>query len=220
MYDSIDLTQFPAHPEAVAGYVGGNWPTYNELVAKFPDAHHLSIAVQATQHARCLDIEPGDATNAQAAGWLDSHADRSHGTPVLYTSASNVSALRAAVGSRAYLMWSAHYTHTPHICAPDGCGYPYADATQYTDQANGKNLDASLCSDAFFASSGPQPPTEEDLVSVAACVADNGTMHVFVEAQDGSLWYTYQPKGQSGWNGGVPGKQVAGLSKLAPAPGK
>jgi len=64
----------------------------------------------------------------------------------------------------------------------------------------------------------PVAPTVEDYMSVAACVADNGTMHLFVEAKDGSVWYTYQPKGKSAWNGGVQGKQVAGLSKLCPAP--
>src|ERR1035438_1080131 len=51
MYDSVDLNEFPPNPEAVAGYVGGKWPTYAPLVKKFPKAHHLSIAVNAAEDA-------------------------------------------------------------------------------------------------------------------------------------------------------------------------
>lgn len=69
-------------------------------------------------------------------------------------------------------------------------------------------------------SGGVKPPTEDEIMALAACVADNGTMHVFYEADDGSVWYTYQPKGKTDWNGGKPGKQLAGLSPFAPNPQK
>jgi hypothetical protein len=64
------------------------------------------------------------------------------------------------------------------------------------------------------------PPTEEEQVAIAATVSATGVMHVFVEAEDGSVWYTYQRKGENSWAGGEAGKKVAGLSKLSPAPGK
>jgi hypothetical protein len=202
MFDSIDLTQFPANPEAVAGYVGGHWPTYNELVQKFPNAHHLSIAVNAGQHARCLDVEPGDATNDQAAGWLDNYADRSQGPAVLYTSASNVHALRAAVGDRAYLMWSAHYTMREHICG-GGCGYPAADATQWTDKANGRNLDQSCCADYFFgAAPDPTPPPPEGTMAIAIHVNENGHSEVVVHLETGevkNLYKVTEGPGAPGW---------------------
>lgn len=230
MYDSIDLSQFPANPQAVAGYVGGHWPTYNELVQKFPHAYHLSIAVQASQRARCLDVEPGDATPAQAPGWFETHADRSQGLPVLYASASSihqvVSAMAGAgIGRGEYLLWSAHYNFHEHICSPGGCGYPAADATQWTDKALGHNLDQSACADYFFGPApapapGPTPPSPEDIVSISAALNDGGALHVFVEAKDGSVWYTWQKANSTSWEGGKPGKQTAGLQPFAPAPVK
>lgn len=221
MYDSIELDQFPANPEAVAGYVGGKWPTYEPLCAKFPNAHHLSIAVTASQRARCLDIEPGDASPAQAPGWFHNYADRSQGLPVLYTSASQVAGLvatmtAAGITRERYLIWSAHYTHSEHICGV-GCGYHAADATQWTDKALGRNLDQSLCSPAFFGT-GFLTPTPEDLVAVTSFVNSAGVAHVVYEHRDGSLWYTWQKKGENSWEGGQPGKQVAGLKPFAPAP--
>jgi len=64
------------------------------------------------------------------------------------------------------------------------------------------------------------PPTPEEYMGIAATVSASGNMHVFVEADDGSVWYTYQKKGETAWAGGEAGKRVAGLSKLAPPPGK
>src|SRR5271166_5198896 len=45
MYDTITLNTVPLNPQAVAGYVGGNWPTFALLQRLFPRAKHLSIAV-------------------------------------------------------------------------------------------------------------------------------------------------------------------------------
>lgn len=221
LFDSIDLAQIPANPEAVAGYVGGRWPTYNELVARFPHAHHLSIAVTAQQRARCLDIEPGDASPAQAPAWFRNLADHSQGPPVLYCSASKAAEViatmdMAGIARGQYLIWSAHYTHAGHICSPSDCGYAQADATQWTDHALGRNLDQSLCSPAFFGTSSY--PTLEDFVAVTAALNAQGALHVIYEKKDGSLWYTWQRQGESQWAGGKPGKQVAGLAPFAPAP--
>ena len=69
MFDSIDLSQIPATAPAVAGYVDGRWPTFARLPGMFPHAHLLSVAVTAAGDADCLDIETGDATPADAAGW-------------------------------------------------------------------------------------------------------------------------------------------------------
>jgi hypothetical protein len=218
MFDSIDLSQFPPNPEAVAGYVGGHWPTYPELVKKFPHAYHLSIAVNASQSARCLDVEPGDATPGQAPGWYANHADHSQGLPVLYGSASAVqqivNAMAGAGYSRdRYFIWSAHYSFQEHICSPSRCGYPQADATQWTDKAMGRNLDQSLCSDAFFSSApapGPRPPSPipvpEDAVSIAATQNKDGRLEVFVQLSSGEVKHAYQKEAGGAWAGSAPGK--------------
>ena len=187
MYDSINVATLPSHAQADAGYVDGRWPTFTSLP---PAQYHLSIAVFASDNADCLDVEPGDAVNSQAPAWWR----RATGNHYLYTSASNVAALvstmgRAGIPRSAYKIWSAHYTFTAHICGPGTCGYPQADATQYTDNAGG-NLDVSLCADDFFGAAPvptppPPKPTPEELdmaivipagsTNAPVCVSFDGT---------------------------------------------
>jgi hypothetical protein len=64
----------------------------------------------------------------------------------------------------------------------------------------------------------PQPPKEEDIVAIATGTNNGGAFHVFVEAKDGSVWYTWQKKGESAWQGGKQGVSVAKLQPFAPAP--
>jgi len=159
MFDSVTPDEIPAVAEAVAGYVGGQWPTYKGLLVSHPHAKHLSIAVSAVESADCLDVEKGDATIAQAPPWLQSPKAKSANTtkPVLYTSVSQAQELinacaKAGIPRSGYLLWTAHYTQTPHLCGPD-C-YPgfnsHADATQYGNKALGRNLDVSLVRAAGF----------------------------------------------------------------------
>lgn len=164
MYDSVSVGEIPAHAPAVAGYVGGAWPTYRELERRFPHAHKLSVAISASEDADGLDIENGDATVAEAPAWYRRQKMRGHPKPTLYTSASNVGALvkamRAAGVSRAdYQIWSAHFTGVPHICDSHCTGGFNVEATQWTDKAQGRDLDESLCLDGFFGPfAAPRPP--------------------------------------------------------------
>lgn len=161
MYDSIEVDTVPANPQAVAGYVGGNWPTFNPLKLKFPNAKHLSIAVNAQEDAECLDIENGDAVPAQAPAWVKRQMSRGIKNPVVYASVSEMPAVLAALNlagiKRSQVrLWTAHYT-TQHICNPF-CGFGFretADGTQYTSRALNRNLDESELQDSFF---GPPPP--------------------------------------------------------------
>jgi hypothetical protein len=159
MYDSITLSTIPARPSAVGGYLSGHWPTFRPLVAAFPRAAHVPIAIFATPvhkslvgRMSCLDIEPGDATPSQAGFW--SRGELALGVkPCLYASLSTMSAVRASLAaagvqrSRVFL-WDADWTFSSHIDA----GY---DATQWTDHALNRNLDASLTTKAFL---GVNPP--------------------------------------------------------------
>ena len=158
MYDSIDISQIPLSARAVAGYVGGRWPTYNDLVVRFPKAKRLSIAINATENADCLDVEKGDATIFEAPAWVKRQKARGVKLPVVYTSVSLASALileleHAGIARSEYRLWTAHYTLKAHRCS-SACGFGlagFADATQYDDHAQGKNLDVSICSNTFFA---------------------------------------------------------------------
>lgn len=157
MYDSVDLNQIPADAEAVAGYVGGHWPTFKHLAARWPKAKRLSIAVMAQEDADCLDVENGDASNTEAAFWFLRQRGRGLARPRFYTSVANAEALKAELAKSgikrpAYRLWTAHYTGNAHRCS-HVCGFGFddtADATQYTDHALNRNLDASLCAPDFF----------------------------------------------------------------------
>ncbi len=153
MYDSTEPGQIPASAPTVAGYVGGNWPTFHELVARFPRAHRLSIAVNSGEDADCLDIEKGDATPADAPAWFHRQKARGVDRPCFYASLSimpDVMAVleKAGIQRHEYRLWVAHYTYVPHI-------EPGYDACQWTDRALGRNLDESLCVDDFFGKLDP-----------------------------------------------------------------
>ena len=156
MFDSVTISEIPADAAAVAGYVGGNWPTFPSLEAAFPRALRVSIAINVTEDADVLDVETGDATNADAPAWVKRQLAK--GTkPTVYTSLANAMPLRAVlqkagIASWRYRLWTAHYTDRPHRCTSK-CGFGFtgtADATQYTERALGRNLDASLCASTFF----------------------------------------------------------------------
>ena len=214
MYDSIDLSQFPSNPEAVAGYVGGYWPTYNELCKKFPNAHHLSIAVNKSQRARCFDIEPGNAVPSDGPAWFKNYGDDSEGPIVIYCGASASQQVINAMSSGGiarsrYLLWSAHYTYKEHTCGPGTCGYPQADGTQWTDKAMGRNLDQSIVSDAFFGTAPaptPTPPEPADELSICTVVNADGRLETFVQTDEGQIWHSWQVAPNAGWEGSAPGK--------------
>lgn len=73
-----------------------------------------------------------------------------------------------------------------------------------------------------WAGSDPGPAgsqlAETDVGYITSAVSETGSLHVFAEVVDGSLWYSWQSKGQNSWHGGQAGQQIAGLTPFAPAP--
>lgn len=157
MYDSTDLSQIPSTAPAVAGYVGGNWPTFHEIPSRFPHARHVSIAVASYLDADVLDVEPGDAPPEKAPEWVRRQQRRGVKRPILYTSVSQAATLLDILSAHGIhrgdvRLWLAHYTHHEHVCGP-GCGFGLdttADATQWTDRAHGRTLDQSCCRSSFW----------------------------------------------------------------------
>jgi hypothetical protein len=201
MYDSTDVGALPHGADAYAGYVEGLFPTFAALKRLFAasGAHLLSIAVFASGAADCLDIEPGDATNAQAPGWVKRQLARGAHRPCLYTSVSNMDTLVTALGgagiSRAAVrLWSAHYGQGKHICGPGTCGLTRhaCDGTQWTDSALGRNLDESILRSNFFSPSAPaiQLIVEESMLlktgagALTPVAIPHGAAHVRLLAQD------------------------------------
>lgn len=173
--DDVNVSILEEHlgnASGVAGYTNGRYANWPAIVAKYGRSNLflLSIDVQAVPSvgAQCLDIERFDAQLSQAPGWFK--ATQAAGKiardlrwfPKFYTSAGNVEALikvmeDAGIKRDEYLVWSAHYTDKAHICGPKVCGYPQADATQWTSSFEGASLDATQAYGYFFA--GPPAVT-------------------------------------------------------------
>jgi hypothetical protein len=162
MYDAVDLDAIPRDAAAVAGYVGGRWPTFHLLPAKFPAAIKLSIAINADEDAQALDVERGDADPTQAPGWLLRQRLRGVSRPVVYASVSLMPTVigaleREGIPRGHYRIWTAHFTGRRHRCS-ERCEHTFRDvagATQWTDRALGRSLDASLVFDrSWFPNDG------------------------------------------------------------------
>jgi hypothetical protein len=200
MYDSTNVGTLPPGADAYAGYVQGAFQTFPELQQLFgaSGAHLLSIAVFASGDADCLDIESGDATVAQAPGWVKRQLARGAQRPCLYTSVSNMDALVTTLGGagipRAEVrLWSAHYGQGKHICGPGNCGLTHTacDGTQWTDAALGRSLDESILLNDFFSlSAATLLIVEESMLlktgagALTPVAIPNGATHVRLLAQD------------------------------------
>lgn len=155
MFDSVSVSSVPWYAHAVAGYTAGFWPTFLPLVRAFPHAAHVSIAIASRYHARCLDIEPGDATPSQATGWYRYMRSTGVARPCFYANLSTMPAVRGNLSRSGIVrwhvfLWDADWTYRAHLDA----GY---DATQWTDHALGRNLDESTVTLAFLGEQ-PKPP--------------------------------------------------------------
>jgi transposase-like protein len=146
MFDSVNIANIPEGSAWVAGYVNGTWPTYDELVKKFPHARHVSITVNKNERADVLDVEEGDASTDDAVTWVRAMREQGR-TPIVYTSAARVSPMLDYFRSQNEpepLLWVADWTNEPHL-------YPGSVATQWangTEQYPGlaRNCDTSLVS--------------------------------------------------------------------------
>jgi hypothetical protein len=182
MADSIKVANLAGGYDCYAGYVNGFWPTFAVLKKAFPHIRLLSIAVNAGADADCLDIENGDATDADAPAWIRRQMKRGEARPCVYTSAGNATDLIRliegdGIARSQFRLWSAHYGEGKHICGPHvkNCGFPAADGTQWTDTAPGRNgseIDESLLRDGFFGGSvsltGPEHWDAADWRAVSA----------------------------------------------------
>lgn len=209
MFDSISVSQLPAGTGyCYAGYVNGNWPTYRQVVASFPGHHVLSIAVNSGADADCLDVENGDASPGQAAGWFARQLARGVPRPCIYASASVIGTIISLMGAAgisrgSVRFWSAHYGAGLHLCGPGSCGWSAADGTQWTSSAMGRNLDQSVLLDNFFGSPPPPPPPTDWQVKMMASLPT-----LAQGATDANLPHWYVHRIQALVNVCVPAKLV------------
>lgn len=223
MYDSVTVSELPSGAAAYAGYVGGNWPTYSAVRARFPGAQVLSVAISAAEDADCLDVETGDATTSQAPAWFRRQLARGVWRPVIYTQQSNLGALvavmsRSGISRSAYRLWSAHYDGQ-HVCSPHACSAgATADGTQWTFTALGRNLDQSELDDGFFTPS-PTPVTNED-DNMASSVAYYDNLPYFACVGTDHCIYYMGPEDKGQWHGITGSAVKSGVSLAISASGE
>src|SRR3954469_25033329 len=118
MYDAVTAANIPAGAEMVAGYIdkiklepwsAADW-------ARFPNAVKVTIVKKAsTNDGHVLDVEPGDATPAEAPGWV--RMRRAKGAdPTVYMNASTWPAVRKAFADQGVEpphYWVAKYDGDP-----------------------------------------------------------------------------------------------------------
>lgn len=161
MFDTVTTSTVPSWAKAVAGYTAGSWPTYLPLVREFPKAHHTSIAIQVFYHAKCLDVEPGDAVPSQVAGWIRVDIKAGFAKPCVYSNLSEWQQIQplliaAGIHRTDYFAWLAYWTYRPGLVS----GY---DLVQWTNRALNRNLDESTVSLAVYGTAPKPKPSSAQL---------------------------------------------------------
>jgi hypothetical protein len=136
MYDKAgtNLRIIPGSCQGVALYVDGWYANWDQGVAQFPDAFHVSITVLGRPNTMVCDCERGDLTPGQAAAWA--HAELNAGrTPTIYCSLSYYQAV--AMACAAYGLRFGYGGPVEWWCAAyDASGAPYlapgSVATQFS----------------------------------------------------------------------------------------
>ena len=165
MYDSTNPEHIPPNARIVAYYPHA-WGTD---ISSHKEAIVVSIDNRGDHADDChvLDVETGAASNTVAAEWVASwHKLHPAGLdcvngwirkPVIYTSTSNLAALRATIGSQDYDVWAAQWDN--NTTPVPGCfAKQYADSTR-----TGGDYDASMVYDDSWGvvpNKPPQPPVK------------------------------------------------------------
>jgi hypothetical protein len=144
VYDSVTPGSLPSN-QAAAVYATGAYAASSSQVA----SHHSVLWIDANgsdPNANVLDVEPGDATPAGAAVWVQAHMKaQPHSEAIIYTMRSDWSAVQDAVGGlpsweQSHVRyWIADPTGSPHVV-------PGSSATQWYW---GSNYDISTANPNF-----------------------------------------------------------------------
>lgn len=138
---------------AVAGYVSGEFASYERLVHMYyPHKHIVSIATNAGFNAEFLDVERGDATPADVGPWLRRMREKGLYRPGIYCQESTMPAVKAEIDRlglkrEEYRLWVAAWSMSP-TDRPSSVKDGY-DAWQFYGTTTGP-WDYSILADNFF----------------------------------------------------------------------
>lgn len=201
MFDGVNAADCPGGGDVYAGYVNGSWPSYNDMVARFPAALHVSIAVNSSADAQVLDVENGDATPADVPGWVNRQRALGQVRPTIYCSKEgpwqDCINTCAAAGIAQPDYWIADWTNAPHTL-------PGAAAVQWTSTPG---YDESLINDPTWPLSALPPVPPAPFPEGPAMLTPGQTLHegeslvsgeFYLELQtDGNMVIYHQPAGQN-----------------------
>jgi hypothetical protein len=129
MYDSVTPGSLPSNQPA-AVYADGAYAASSSQMA----GHHSVLWIDTNgsdPNANVLDVEPGDATPAGSATWVQAHLSKQpHSVAIIYTMRSDWSAVQDAVGG----LPSWEQSHVRYwIADPTGVAHvvPGSSATQW-----------------------------------------------------------------------------------------
>jgi hypothetical protein len=129
VYDSVTPGSLPSSQPA-AVYADGAYAASSSQVS----GHHSVLWIDTNgsdANANALDVEPGDATPASAAQWVQAHLTKQpHSVAIIYTMRSDWSAVQSAVGG----LPSWEQSHVRYwIADPTGVAHvvPGSSATQW-----------------------------------------------------------------------------------------
>jgi hypothetical protein len=130
MYDSVTPSAIPGG-KAVATYADGPYAATPSQIHGHSSITWIDTNTTDPHGATALDVEPGDATPAQAATWTTQRLNyHPHATAIIYTMRSEWTATQTAIATLPHWMqhhvryWIADPTGTPHIV-------PGSSATQW-----------------------------------------------------------------------------------------
>jgi hypothetical protein len=134
LYDGITASNIPLDAQMVAGYDDGLYRWSAADWARFPNAVKIHIAVFASDNeSTVLDVEPGDATPAQAPGWVN--ARRAGGVdPTVYCSLSSWPVVRGNFQNQRVAephYWIAAYPGIGGALYAGSVAHQYADPGPY-----------------------------------------------------------------------------------------
>lgn len=170
--DSVTASSLARGKAVYAGYYNGSFANLTTIANRVgPGPIIVSVSPNGANGARAIDIESGDAVPSDAPRfWHNSnhggtgYGQKDEGIPIFYTSAGDVQSVInyltwAGISRSKYLIWSAHWIGY-HICGESVCGYPQADATQYSDAGYVDNdVWYSYCFSGATTTSPPPPTT-------------------------------------------------------------
>lgn len=208
MYDDVTASLIPSNAVAAAYYGNGPFANYGSVRADLP---HAILAptmlrpfsgnmkdINDWQHGVSWDCEPSLFT-AEQAGELVRQTRAQGVMPRLYFPLSWAQAVVASVAAAGFkrsdvMLHTAHWTFVPHICSgitTSQWGTISADSTQYTDQALGRSLDASLCAPHCLGPFGTSPAPKPGKPSTGTVY---GAWRYNFDRKAFHIWNTPAPK--------------------------